>query len=369
MIGAATLLKLRGRSQLTTEVGFGLFLGACSHIILSCMQRETPMPLQLIELRAEAFQHVPSDPGWNYLKMMDQFSIFRAAVKSGHITDPEAIITQALKLDGDLMGIFADVPLEWLPERVYTDTENELVWNGCYDIYYDCWVSQIYNAMRAARIMLNEMIRFRLVEGFASIPQRFATPECRAQFHVSSNTCVEMRDAILRSVPQHCGYVSRKPFTNPHSSPDSSPPPPEMKHFKLGNNISSFTELLLDTDLSSLRTSEPFLKDPSSPMIGGYFLLWPLYIAGITRVSTLDVKKHVVKTLRYIGNEIGFRQGVNLAEFMEAHSMTGEQNVGGTNVPGEKPVRPLLQMLAKDEEERESRMNVISSRSGGLGAD
>lgn len=369
MIGAATLLKLRGRSQLTTQVGFGLFLAACSHILLSCMQRETSMPLQLIELRIEAFHYVPSDPGWDYLKMMDQFSIFRAAVKSGHITDPEAIITQALKLDGELMEIFAEVPLEWIPERVYTDTKNELVWNGCYDIYYDCWVSQIYNAMRSTRIMLNEMIRFRLLEGFASTPQRFTALECRAQFQASSNTCVEMRDAILRSVPQHCGYVSRKPFTSPYSSHKSSPPPPGMKPFKLGDNITSFTRLLADTDLSILGIDEPFLRDPSSPMIGGYFLLWPLYVAGITRVSTLDVKKHVVKTLRYIGNEIGFRQGVNLADFMEAHSMTGEQDLGGMNVPGKKFIRPLLQMLAKDEEERVSRMNAISSRSGSLGVD
>jgi len=37
--GAATLVKLRGLAQLRTKTGFGVFIHATSHLLLSCMQR------------------------------------------------------------------------------------------------------------------------------------------------------------------------------------------------------------------------------------------------------------------------------------------------------------------------------------------
>jgi hypothetical protein len=332
------------------------------------MQRQTPMPPQLVELRNEAFNYVPSDPGWNYLRMMDQFTILRSDVKSGMITDPEAILTRAIKLDGELMHIFANVPQGWRYETVYTDTKNKIVWNGCYDIYYDAWISQIWNAMRSTRIMLNEMIRFRLIEGFKATPQHFATPEYRAQLQLSTNTCVEMRDGILRSVPLHCGYVNRKPFQSPYSSPEPSPPPSDMNIFDVNDTITSFIDLLADTSLPTLGINESFERDLNYPMIGGYFLIWPLYLAGVTSVSPPEVKRFVARTLHYVGDEVGIRQASNLAGFMEAHSMAGAQSPGGMKMTGERPNRPLLQMLAKEEAERVDRMSATTVRSVSIGA-
>lgn len=53
--GAAALIKLRGRSQLRSRVGIGIFLQATSHLLISCVQRELPMPVEISELRHEAF--------------------------------------------------------------------------------------------------------------------------------------------------------------------------------------------------------------------------------------------------------------------------------------------------------------------------
>jgi hypothetical protein len=42
--------------------------------------------------------------------------------------------------------VFDDAPLSWMYETVYTDSNSPLVFSGAYDIYYDIWVAQIWNA-------------------------------------------------------------------------------------------------------------------------------------------------------------------------------------------------------------------------------
>lgn len=105
------------------------------------------MPPQLRELRLEAFQLVPPDPAWQFLKVIDEFTVFRAAVRDGTLSNPETIISKALRYDGDLVRIFSDVSSDWLYEMVYTNDDSEIMWNGCYAIYYDYWVAQIWNGM------------------------------------------------------------------------------------------------------------------------------------------------------------------------------------------------------------------------------
>jgi hypothetical protein len=53
--GAAALVKLRGRSQLRTRVGIGIFVQVTSHLLVSCVQRDLPIPTEIVELREEAF--------------------------------------------------------------------------------------------------------------------------------------------------------------------------------------------------------------------------------------------------------------------------------------------------------------------------
>jgi hypothetical protein len=62
-------------------------------------------------------------------------------------------------------------------------------------------------------------VRARLLEGFTSVPPCLMTPKYTAQFQNSTDVLVEMRDGMLRSIPQHIGYVTRKPFTYPSEKP------------------------------------------------------------------------------------------------------------------------------------------------------
>lgn len=299
-------------------------------------------------MRLEAFQLVVPDPAWQFLKVIDEFTIFRASIRDGTLSDPETIISTALRYDGELMRIFSNVPPDWLYETVYTDNDPESVWNGCYDIYYDHWVAQIWNGMRAARIMLNETVRARLLQGFSSIPAKFTSPEYTAQFQLSTEVLVKMRDGILRSVPQHTGYVKRKPFTYPTEND------PRSRTSTTPFDGTLFTDLLEGaTSLSRqgsshippahrttpprasptpsvpLNTSPTRASSPPTtahtPAIGGYFLLWPLYTAGVTRVSTPETHTFILRILLYIGNTMGIMQAIGLATFLSmGAAMQGE---------------------------------------------
>lgn len=73
-------------------------------VMLTChfCCREIPMDPQIIELRLEGYSTAPSDPRWKFLLKSDEWTVFRGAIRSGAITDPETILSTALRLDNDL---------------------------------------------------------------------------------------------------------------------------------------------------------------------------------------------------------------------------------------------------------------------------
>jgi hypothetical protein len=62
------------------------------------------------------------------------------------------------------------------------------------------------------------------------------------------------------------------------------------------------------------------IKDqPTSLMEGsrGYFVLWPLYVAGVMDLTTQPIKKWVIGRLRAIADQAGVRQATVMAEILE----------------------------------------------------
>ncbi|KAN0110495.1 hypothetical protein V8E51_006882 [Hyaloscypha variabilis] len=376
--GASTLIRMRGRSQLKSQISRGVFIYGTSHLLLSCMQREIPMHPEILELRKEVFSLVPSDPGWEFLKKSDECTVFRGAIKSGDLTDPAIIISTALRLDNDMNQVFDDAPLSWMYETAYTDSNSPLVFSGAYDIYYDIWVAQIWNGSRCVRIGLNEIIRTQLIKGFAS-NRSFNTLENFAQFQASTQIVTQMRDEILRSVPQHVGLVprSRKPFENTsfHSNTGASP---QLQNVSSEFEISlqrldldpgtslSFTSLLANLDFASFNPpSETLRLDPSFPAIGSSFLLWPLYVAAITRVSQQEHRIFASNVLTYIGENRGIRQASNIASFLQGHPAFQRIETGKCKGSGvmaeidewkkspEAPIQHLREMFKREEKEAE----------------
>ncbi|TVY46470.1 hypothetical protein LOCC1_G003015 [Lachnellula occidentalis] len=310
--GAAALIRIRGRSQFKTLVGRGVFLQATSHLLVSCVQREMSIPDQILELRNEVFSYNSTDPTCQFMKALDDFTILRAAIRAGALTDNSEIINASLELDARLIDIFINSPADWQYESAYTHSNTDLLYDGYYDIYDSYLVARTWNAMRATRIMLNQTIRYRLLAGFNQTPPQFTTPDYTALFQMCTDNVIALQHDILHSVPQHLGFVNRKPFQNIDNSANSSPAPDDSLDI-------SFTTMLSGPELPVFaeQSTAPLKKAAFFPAVGAYNLMWPLFVAGSMRLGPSDMKSYAIKILRYIGDEVGIAQGRNVAFFME----------------------------------------------------
>lgn len=315
--GAAALVKLRGPEQLSTPEGRRLVIQVTTNLLISCIQRELPLPDYILELREDIKKRVDStEPAWHVQELMIQFCAFRAATRDGTERDPRWILAKALDIEAAFSTVFMNPPLSWRYETRYNNSDKEHIWNGCYHVYYDYWVAQIWNGMRTCRMMLNEVIRDVLLQGFQSKPPVFSAMEHTAQFQLSTDVLFQMQAEVLASVPQHLGFSPQKscnlkPGMQPLSanrrvdfedSTESVPPifralgdPP--------NNEQSYVSA--ETQLPVLRAS------------GGYFLMWPLFLAAVIDVASDESRQWIVGRQRAIGRTMGIRQAEVLATVIE----------------------------------------------------
>lgn len=381
--GAAALVNMRGVEQLYNPNGLRMFIQVTNSLLISCIQRELPLPHHIIELKNEAAKFVdPRDPAWRVQDMVIAFVDFRARLKDGSLRNPKVILQQALEIDGAFIDIFSKLPRAWGYQEIFTDKDPTMVWNGRYHIYGDYWVAQIWNAMRTCRILLNEVIREVFIRGFAARPPVFLDPVHLAQYQVSTDVLFTLREDILASVPQHLGY-------EPAKTPDQRAAPSFARFKDSDTKASKIREDEIMTDADAATNGEKPSRIPSAftafdmedtsndniimdnhpsnrnrlteastpgsigssdgktpqseqtippspsassttsssakaplPMLrgsGGYFLLWPLYLVGAMDIATEDVRTWVCQCLRTIGGTMGIFQAIALAGFLERH--------------------------------------------------
>jgi hypothetical protein len=208
--GAAAVIKLRGPEQLHSPAGRRMLIQVTSNLLISCIQRGAALPDFMCKLMAETSKIIQTpDPAFIVLETMMAYASFHARILDGSCSDPKVIVARALELDSVLLEFFVNIPSGWGYETVFADIDSDIIFNGRYHIYYDYWIAQIWNAMRALRILLNEKVRDALLNGFSSTPPLFNQSEQTAQFQISTDLLYELQADILATVPQHLGFVSR----------------------------------------------------------------------------------------------------------------------------------------------------------------
>jgi hypothetical protein len=299
--GAAAVIKLRGIEQVYSAAGRHMMIQVTSSLLISCIQRGVALPDFMQKLMTEARNVIGSpEPTFFSQEMMMLYASFHASILDGSYYDPQVIVAKALELDSMLQEFFVNVPVGWEYETVYTDVESSMIYNGLYHIYYDFCIAQTWNAMRILRILLNEQIRDALLKGFSSKPPLFNQPEHTAQFQISTDLLYQLQADILATVPQHLGFLSE---SNPLPRSNESPK----------NNLSVS---------KSIWKNFGDLPDVFQPMrmSGGYFLLWPLWLAGILDITTEPVRQFVIKNLQSIGRDMGIQQALLLVASIESRT-------------------------------------------------
>lgn len=271
VIGASTLLKLRGPIQLRTKVGQRLFMQVVGNLFISCMQRATAMPEHIVELRNGAAEYMSTTtwPAWRLSEVIIDFINFRAAVRDCDIVGPEAVIRRALEMDCRFLEVFEDVPEEWIFTTKYTDKDQAFVWNKRYDVYRSNWGAQMWNGMRCCRILLHELIRDQLLAASTAMTPIFSEEETVLQTQRSVEAMLQMQADILASIPQH-----------------------------IPSNFNYEPSTLMESSR-------------------GHFVLWPLFMVGAMDLTTKPIREWVVKSLALIADQVGFQQANILAEILE----------------------------------------------------
>ncbi|TVY94371.1 hypothetical protein LAWI1_G000600 [Lachnellula willkommii] len=177
-----------------------------SQLMIACLQDNRRLPAYIREYMDAAVMEIKTpEPAFVIQQCMMQYTDLNSDIHNKVITDPEAIISKCLEIDGFLLAIATNVPDGWEFETVYTDVDSDFVYNGRYDVYYDYWIAQMWNALRTLRVMLNEQVRNTLLAGFSSKPPYFTEPQYTAQFQISTELLYQVQDDVLGTVVQHMG--------------------------------------------------------------------------------------------------------------------------------------------------------------------
>jgi hypothetical protein len=298
--GAAAVVKLRGPDAVKTPGGIRLLAHVTSSLLISCIQRDIPIPKYIVEMQALAEQSLTRvDPAWRAQRTMIKFTKFNARYHANlttHTHSVHTLLAQGLAIDGEFLDFFNHVPAGWDYKTVYTDQDPEIVYDGHYHIYYDHWIAQIWNAIRQLRILLNEIIHALITDDQASAHPSLRRDDPVAAFHLQNSfrTMHLMQAEILASVPQHVGYTVHP---DAHSSSSSTSYSQPWMHFRKDSGA--------DCEFPVMRFS------------GGYFLLWPLYLAGNMATATDGVRAYAVRNLRRIALVTGIKQAGLLADIVE----------------------------------------------------
>ena len=236
------------------------------------------------------------------------YGTFQVRVNRRELSNPFEIVKQALAIDADLKAVFDHACDFWRYEIKPSGCDRRIFFGQSYHAYKGYMQVEMWAAMRALRLSVNEIIRDTLLSGFAARPPRFCDETSLKLFQAATESLVILQSDILASVPQILGYPSKNTSDGPETGPQGSVPGDPM-HMWSSVSDDSYTRYQRNKNLT------PSL--PSLRMGGGYTLIWYIHSAGLTKVSTDDAKSWVVRILRIIADQMGIEQASLLASLLE----------------------------------------------------
>ncbi|KAJ5899518.1 hypothetical protein N7495_004262 [Penicillium taxi] len=274
--GAAALLQYRGHAQWQSIVGIRLFLHLRYQVVTSCLQRDSLVPISLLECTIlDTFPGIKNDFGNRLIVIIGNLANLRAKIRLQVLTNHEKILSAACAIEAELLSWLAALP----PDFTYSthtlmplDASFKYHCHGIqpyknfYHIYPDIWSPSVWNHYRCARILVSELI-ISQVHTISKISPASLSEDFRLYCGSLRSTIRHLAVDICRSSPFLLGACNLEV-------------PPET----------------------------PIL--PPESYLGGLMLLWPLFVAGMVEGPTHPHRMWVVQCLRMIGNRWGLAQAL-----------------------------------------------------------
>jgi len=355
--GAVALVKLRGTAQFQTRAGTRMFAMLCQRVMVCSINAKTPtpMPLALFELWQQMISNANTldrpDDGmtWWILPLMYQILQVRSDIRTGSVTDPEAIVERLVGVEEEFEKIVGRFPPSW-HYRIFKLTRNHpAITGGFCHVYPTLWHATVWNHIRAMRILVLETILSRISVMATGSPGHNRYIE---EYSKAKRKLKQMVVSINASVPQMMGLVdpvdgsiedgptsiasvevreTPSPPTSPSSggstSGESTKGNPGPRHPPTGLTIldpmmgepspiypeGMPEQAIQQDDLAEEEEATRFVLvvSATSPVV------WPLYVVGMSSVCTEQVKTYVIERLRALYSETGIRQADAVANLLD----------------------------------------------------
>ncbi|TGO36881.1 hypothetical protein BHYA_0112g00200 [Botrytis hyacinthi] len=278
VIGASSLMQLRGKQCLETPIGRHIFAHLRTQVITNCIQRHVSIPPFIREWSKYAlqFQSRNDAHATNLSEQVMEFGDLRATMSSFHdYRNAMKIIKAALVIDSKLVEWAFNCPPECMFYRTLTLRQmSDGVFSDHYHIYDSIWAAALWNHYRCVRILINEVIYVQLTH-LRNIQPELFDQELRnpifsdSQLEISTTAVIQLSHDICASVPFMLGYMEGREVT-----------------------------------LNSAKG------------VSGNLLLWPLYTAACTPLVSDMMSHWVAGRLRVISDIMGIKQAAPLSHIL-----------------------------------------------------
>jgi hypothetical protein len=270
--GALALLTLRGHEQFSTKFGMQLFKQIATCIRIYCLHNALHVPQLLHNLTQIARQYAsPKDMAFEHLDCVLPFIDLRA--------ENTLIAAESL---------YSKIPSHFNFETVVHTKRCPEVYGTHYFRFVDHHAAQMWNLTWMTILDLNRIKLRQLEKLFTSALEAGVwNSELTTQMAVARQAMVDGALNVCASVPQ---------FFPPADSDD----------------IQNCPERALNSPSPS---SAPVTGCPRQPAVG-YFLIWPLFLAGASAEAPIGVREYVANRLRHIGEVMKLPQALQAAELL-----------------------------------------------------
>lgn len=276
--GAAALVVARGKKQFTSPLSILMFNQVRADLVLASVHGSKPFPDDMLQLQEEAEKYTdPSSLFWRMgvvgTRCANLLMNVRKNKDNPKIPWPKFLEEiSAMEQDFEYLSGILSV------QEPYTTTQKAggdpaLIYAGRCDLYRDSYSIRLWNNLRNIEMIVYEIQCFLLNNILAvDLP-----PGVRAQLELrlekTLHALSKMAHDIIATVPQALEFLK-----------SASDPPPSV----------------------GLSTS--------TSVVGGYMLIWCLYMAGKCPATKSEPRKWVIRRLQDIGGKMGLTIALELVE-------------------------------------------------------
>ncbi|KAL2134276.1 hypothetical protein VTI74DRAFT_643 [Chaetomium olivicolor] len=341
--GAVTLAQMRGPAQFKTRAGRRMFSMLCQRAVISCAQRNEPMPDSLIELWHQMCDTSPDtgNPNRRLMPLLWQVLQLRSDINRGYLTDPPTIVGRLLTLDEEFEELTTRLPPSWKYRTFEVKQHHPAVFGGICHLYSSPHHANMYNHILTTRILLLETILSQISQDFASFAPILDTSRYLEVYNKTRRKLKHMVRDVAASMPQQLGLMNATDGSigsadDPDSAPIATveirqtPSPPTSPSSRSSDSVSSIYSPLTTCEPRQIQSSgltilnvtqHRHLEDEAERYMllvsATSTVIWPLFVVGMSTACSAEMRTYVVGRLHTLYMETGIRQADAVANLLD----------------------------------------------------